>query len=122
MELVFIHEICHHVMAMAIHEHGKLAIFKVISTLLRPRFSKEFHKVHRVSCLILGVKLFSMKAFCIFCIFSIDCFEIEVINVRYAILDGTNVFKIIIFPYREIFLILHKFKIFSILMLFTKFS
>ena len=41
--------------------------------------------------LILEVKLSQMKAFCIFCISSINCFENEVINVRYTVSDSANV-------------------------------
>ena len=77
------------------HEHWRLAIFEFMSTFLRPPSSKELHKV---SCLILGVKLFQMKAFCFLCISSINCFENEVINVKNTILDSANVLKIIIFP------------------------
>ena len=39
-----------------------------------------------------------MKAFYVFPIFSIECFESEVINGTYTILDINNVLKIIIFP------------------------
>ena len=86
---------------------------------MRPPLSKELHKV---SCLILGVKLFQMKASCIPCISSINCSENEVINVRYAILDSANFLNIIIFPSSVIFLILYKFKTCCMLvMLFTKF-
>ena len=62
---------------------------------LRPPSSKQ---LHRVSCLTLGVKLFKMKAFSIFCISLVNCFENEVTNVRYTILDNSNVLRTIIFP------------------------
>ena len=92
-------------------------VTETVSTFLRPPSSKE---LHNVSCLILGVKLFQMKAFCILCISSIDCFKNEVINIRYIILNNTNVLKIIIFPFSGV--ILHKFKTFCILViLLTKF-
>ena len=86
-----------------IHGHWKFAIFEFISTFLIATSSKEFR---RVACLNSGVKLFQMKAFCIFCISSINCF-----NVKCTILDSVNVLKIIIFPSSVIFLILHWFKI-----------
>ena len=102
---------------IVIHEHW--ATLEWMAAFLRQPSSKE---LNRFSCSILEVKLFQMKAFCIFCISSINCFENEIINVRYTILDTANVLKIIIFPSSVIFLILHKLKIFYILvMLFTKF-
>ena len=66
------------------HGHSRLAIYKFTSTFLRSPFSKELHKG---SCLVLGVKLLQMKTFCFLCISSINCFENEVINGRYTILD-----------------------------------
>ena len=102
-----------------IHENWRYAIFEFISTFLKPPTSKELHKV---SFLNLGVKLFQVKDVCILCNSSISCFENEVINVKYTILDNANVLKIIILPSTVIFLILHKFKTYCILMmLFAKF-
>ena len=57
-----------------------------------------------------------MKGFYIFCISSINCFENELINFRYTILDSTNILEILIFPSSVTFLILHK-----LVMLFSKF-
>ena len=54
-----------------IHEHWRLAILEFMSTNLRLPFSKELHRV-LVLCLIVGVKLFQLKAFYIFCIYSIN--------------------------------------------------
>ena len=76
-------------------EHWRLPIFKFMSTFLRSPSSKELHKV---SCLILGVKLFQIKGFCILCISSINCFENEVIDVRYTILDNAIMFWRLLFP------------------------
>ena len=60
------------------------------------------------------------RLFVFFCISSIN-FGNEVINVRYTTLDSANVLKIIIFSSSVIFLILHKFKTFCIIvMFFTK--
>ena len=76
-------------------EHWRLPYFKFMSTFLRSPSSKELHKV---SCLILGVKLFQIKGFCILCISSINCFENEVIDVRYTILDNAIMFWRLLFP------------------------
>ena len=76
-------------------EHWRLPIFKFMSTFLRSPSSKELHKV---SCLILGVKLFQIKGFCILCISSINCFENEVIDVRYTISDNAIMFWRLLFP------------------------
>ena len=92
----------------------RFAIIIFMSTFLRSPFSKE---QVRNSCLILGVKLFQMNAFCIFCISLIIYFENEVINVRYTTLDSVNILKIFIFPSSVIFLILHRFKTFYILVI-----
>ena len=51
-----------------------------------------------ISCLILRVKLFHMKGFCILCISSIICFEKEVVNVRCTILDSADVQTLLFFP------------------------
>ena len=103
----------------AIHEDWRFAILKFISIFLRSPSSKEFH---RVSCLILAVKLFQMNAFSIFSISSVYSFQNEVFNGRYVILDRANVLKINGFPYSVIFLILYKFQTFCIFeMLFTTF-
>ena len=86
-------------------EHWRLPYFKFMSTFLRSPSSKELHKV---SCLILGVKLFQIKGFCILCISSINCFENEVIDVRYTILDNAIMF------WRLLFALLVKYFPFSI--------
>ena len=44
-----------------------------------------FKRVTQSFILILGVKLFEMKAFCILCISSISCFENEVIKVNKSV-------------------------------------
>ena len=94
-----------------IHVHWRLAIYELMSTNLRPPSSKELHKF---LCLILEGKFFQMKAFYIFCISSINCFENETTNVRCTILDIANILKINIFPSSAIFPSLHNFKIFCI--------
>ena len=106
-------------MKCIIHENWRVLILEFMSKFLRLPSSKE---LQRISCLILGVSLFQMKTFFIFCISSINCFEIEAITVRYTILDSANVLKIIIFTSSVIFLILCKFKSCCILvMLFSIF-
>ena len=49
-----------------IHEHWRLGIFEFMSTFLRPPSSKE---LNRVSCLILGAKLFQINVFIFIFIF-----------------------------------------------------
>ena len=107
-KLISIHETYLHIIIW------RFEIIIFMSTFLRSRFSKE---LLRNSCLILGVKLFQMNAFCIFCISSIIYFENEVINVRYTTLDSVNILKIFIFPSSVIFLILHRFKTFCLLVI-----
>ena len=89
-----------------------------MSTNLRPPSSKE---LHRFLCLNLEGKFFQMKAFYIFCISSIKCFQNEATNVRDTILDSANILKNNIFPSSVIFLILRTFKIFCIFDVFHNF-
>lgn len=111
--LTFIPKICL-IKGSGISFHQHSFITWTLETFLTSTSSKQLHKV---SCLILGFKLFRMKAFYIFCISSVNCFEIEVICVSYRILDRRNILNIISFLSSVIFLILHTFKIFCILVI-----
>ena len=62
-------------------------------------------------------KLFFFFFFFFFCISSMNCFENEVINGKYTIVDSANVLKITNFSSSVIFVILHQFKTFQILVI-----
>ena len=109
MELVSIDETCHHIFIQS------MCIEDLQSTnLCQQIWDHLLQKSYTNSSLILEGKFFQIKAFYIFCISSINCFENEATNVRCTILDSANILKINIFPSSAIFPILHNFKTFCI--------
>ena len=115
MELVSIHETYHvivyHIIVMSIGGLQFRIYFNNFETALFRRVAQNFMFDFKS-------QVVPNKGFLHFSISSIKCFDSEVINGTYTILDITNVLKIIIFPSNVIFLILHKFKRFCILVIF----
>ena len=94
-----------------IQDHCKLITLDKISTFLKPPFS---HLVHKVECLVFELFPFQMNYFCILFSSLIISVGKLVTGERCMIYDIAKVLKIVIFPSRVKFRILHNFSTFSI--------
>ena len=94
-----------------IQKHCKLITLDKMSTFFKPPFS---YLLHKVACLIFGFLPFQINSFCILFSSLIICVGTLVTRERCMILDIAKVLKIVIFPSRVKFRILHNFSTFSI--------